>query len=91
MSGLEVLSVASSIISIVDAVSKVISACQDNYGFPDAVRDAYTRLPLVVDIAIGRRVWKSGRRGKGTRVVALCQPKNQRDSGPWALDSHLQE
>lgn len=40
MSGLKVLSVASSIISIVDAVSKVISACRDNYGFPDAIRYA---------------------------------------------------
>ncbi|KAJ4333097.1 hypothetical protein N0V85_009943, partial [Neurospora sp. IMI 360204] len=49
MSGLEVLSIASSIISIVDAVSKVISACRDINGLPDAVRDAYTRLPLVAD------------------------------------------
>ncbi|KAK1773336.1 hypothetical protein QBC45DRAFT_340130 [Copromyces sp. CBS 386.78] len=49
ISGLEVLSIASSIISIVDAVSKVISACRDINGLPDAVRDAYTRLPLVAD------------------------------------------
>ena len=49
MSGLEVLSVASGIISIVDAVVKVISAYQDVNGLPDAVRDAYTRLPLVTD------------------------------------------
>ncbi|CCC14321.1 hypothetical protein SMACR_08910 [Sordaria macrospora] len=49
MSGLEFLNVASSIISIVDAVVKVISAYQDVNGLPDAVRDAYTRLPLVAD------------------------------------------
>ncbi|KHE80956.1 hypothetical protein GE21DRAFT_1014719 [Neurospora crassa] len=44
MSDLEVLSVASSIIPIVDAVSKVISACQDNYGLPDAIRSSVYRL-----------------------------------------------
>ncbi|KAK3392218.1 hypothetical protein B0T20DRAFT_361052 [Sordaria brevicollis] len=49
MSGLEVLSVASSIISIVDAISKVISASRDIHGLPEAVRDTHTRLPLVVE------------------------------------------
>lgn len=47
MSGLEVLGVASSIISIADAILKVISASKDLNGLPEAVRDAYTRLPLV--------------------------------------------
>ncbi|KHE79372.1 hypothetical protein GE21DRAFT_1276924 [Neurospora crassa] len=49
MSGLEVISIISNVISIIDAVCKVVSACKDVNGLPDAMREVRVRLPLVED------------------------------------------
>lgn len=83
MSGLEVLSVISSIISIVDAIVNISESCKDVDGMPSSMRDAHARLPLVtatLDLIKndGGSNWDPNSRRAMEKVLKACEKKATR-------------
>ncbi|KAK3947433.1 hypothetical protein QBC32DRAFT_85526 [Pseudoneurospora amorphoporcata] len=82
MSGVDIISLVSSVISIIDAAVKIANACNDVYGLPEAMREARVRLPLVAktlnQVRSGLKLSEDDVKGSCTAMTGVLMSCEQR-------------